>query len=631
MKKTMKRFGAAFLAIVLLICCSIGVLSVSAQDPKDEELKKQANTAMEAFENKMGEDAVYVGTSSAYDAYVALNKAMDQYFYGHYQGAPDPSALEAAIEALNEATEAMTKYEGYKAEAKGALDKSYSAGELFSGKNPTGSEEEPEIVTDIMSNVLATYGVGPDANAKDATENYQKVGTQYGEIVFLYDGVNEMAVPINMYFCRTLTGTHQVRNLLPDPDKTTDFELRHRWHGESTIAEYQKYASNTGIGFEYGDASHASTKSEYNSNYYQSNTLYYTGTLEDTEYTKTIDSISWIFEENNTRRKSFDMDTPIYIINYKALREKIADVTNDPQVHFRSVAQYKQGGLEKLIEAIEKAISYDPNSCFTDISEDGITDAFNTAKADIEEIMNTLQNLPGAEIGVDYSGLRTAIDSARDIYFEEWNEDDGASDPANGLNDKYCAEAWDTFAAAYAAACDLINNNYGDDAADVTNALTKAFAELTEHERGEASAIIIPEEGDYKDATCGDAGSGMKISTCPNCGETFIEEDKVEIEPTGQHTYKGEVTKEPTCGNKGETTYTCTVCGDSYTIEDVDATGEHKYEGNITLEPTCANKGKTTYTCSECGDSYTLEDIDATGKHKYESKVTLDPTCAEKG
>ena len=42
----------------------------------------------------------------------------------------------------------------------------------------------------------------------------------------------------------------------------------------------------------------------------------------------------------------------------------------------------------------------------------------------------------------------------------------------------------------------------------------------------------------------------------------------------------------------------------------------HKYESVVTA-PTCAEKGYTTHTCSVCGDSYVDTYVDATGKHSY--------------
>ena len=107
---------------------------------------------------------------------------------------------------------------------------------------------------------------------------------------------------------------------------------------------------------------------------------------------------------------------------------------------------------------------------------------------------------------------------------------------------------------------------------------------------------------------------------CNECG--YVRE-------VGEHTYEGVVTTEPTCVDEGVKTYTCSICGDSYT-EAIPATGEHTYEGVVTTEPTCVDEGVKTYTCSICGDSYT-EAIPATDEHTYEGVVTTEPTCGAEG
>lgn len=145
---------------------------------------------------------------------------------------------------------------------------------------------------------------------------------------------------------------------------------------------------------------------------------------------------------------------------------------------------------------------------------------------------------------------------------------------------------------------------------------------------------------------------------------TFQMEISMRTDPAHIHNYVGEVTKEPTCTEKGEKTYTCD-CGDSYTEEipakghhfengectdcgEKDPNHEHSYTETITKEPTCTEAGEKTYTC-DCGDSYT-EEIPAKGhhfedgectdcgekdpdyhKHSYTETITKEPTCTEAG
>lgn len=67
------------------------------------------------------------------------------------------------------------------------------------------------------------------------------------------------------------------------------------------------------------------------------------------------------------------------------------------------------------------------------------------------------------------------------------------------------------------------------------------------------------------------------------------------------HHYQGIIT-EPACTQQGYTTYTCSVCGDSYVADYVDALG-HDY-GSVVTEPTYTEQGYTTHTCTRCGESY---------------------------
>ncbi len=123
------------------------------------------------------------------------------------------------------------------------------------------------------------------------------------------------------------------------------------------------------------------------------------------------------------------------------------------------------------------------------------------------------------------------------------------------------------------------------------------------------------------------------------------------------HNYTAAVTQQPTCGVTGVRTYTCSLCGDSYT-ETIPATGAHKYDNDCdtscnvcgtTRTVTHVYSGACDTSCNVCGNLRLLinakhtysYDCDATCdvcgftrtgvEHYYVGTVTKQPTCTEPG
>ena len=67
------------------------------------------------------------------------------------------------------------------------------------------------------------------------------------------------------------------------------------------------------------------------------------------------------------------------------------------------------------------------------------------------------------------------------------------------------------------------------------------------------------------------------------------------------HDYDAVVT-EPTCTEKGYTTYTCFHCKDKYTGDETENRGHDYSVVHETVAPTAADEGYTLYECSRCGD-----------------------------
>lgn len=99
-----------------------------------------------------------------------------------------------------------------------------------------------------------------------------------------------------------------------------------------------------------------------------------------------------------------------------------------------------------------------------------------------------------------------------------------------------------------------------------------------------------------------------------------IREEKTEH----SHSYEIATTKEGTCLEAGELTYSC-ACGDSYT-EEIPATG-HDYTSTVT-EGNCVEGGTVHYECRNCAHKYN-ETLPATG-HNYVATITA-PSCTKDG
>lgn len=164
-------------------------------------------------------------------------------------------------------------------------------------------------------------------------------------------------------------------------------------------------------------------------------------------------------------------------------------------------------------------------------------------------------------------------------------------------------------------------------------------------------SIFSDKESEKKDPTCSKAG--MVVATCADCGRRRWVYD--ETRPALGHDWKdngdgtatcqregcgkshthtldeGEVTKKPSCEEKGVKTYRCTETNCNYTkTEDIAATGHNWNDGKITTKASCDHTGVKTYTCKTCGDTRT-ETI-AMLEHTWdEGQVTTKPSCTEKG
>ena len=123
--------------------------------------------------------------------------------------------------------------------------------------------------------------------------------------------------------------------------------------------------------------------------------------------------------------------------------------------------------------------------------------------------------------------------------------------------------------------------------------------------------------------TC--AQDGVKTGKCTGCGDTVTSV----IPATGKHSWdSGKVTKEPDCTEKGEKTFTCTVCSTTKK-EDIKELGHQYTVPKEHKDVTCTEDGYDIFQCSRCDATEKRNIVKAT-EHHYNDTVVA-PTCTEGG
>ena len=134
-----------------------------------------------------------------------------------------------------------------------------------------------------------------------------------------------------------------------------------------------------------------------------------------------------------------------------------------------------------------------------------------------------------------------------------------------------------------------------------------------------------------KEATCKEEGYSGD-TWCKDCGKKILSGQA--IAKTEDHSWnQGEITKEPTCKEEGEKTFTCSICGNTKT-EKVSTTDHQHMEIRNQKNPTCKEAGYSGDTyCTDCGVKiFSGQTIAKTKNHNWDGGViTTEPTCTERG
>lgn len=149
-------------------------------------------------------------------------------------------------------------------------------------------------------------------------------------------------------------------------------------------------------------------------------------------------------------------------------------------------------------------------------------------------------------------------------------------------------------------------------------------------ETGTMIPKLVEKEHDYGEWVLDQAPTckkyGVRHRICKNCGDREVDVlDKVD------HTWELVSTIPATCIVGEIQHYKCSVCGETKDVTLSNPLGEHSWDnGKVTKEATCTEDGEKTYTCTVCNTTKT-EVIPATGHQHKEVRNAKKATCTEDG
>ncbi len=449
------------LALVMVICCiPFGAVGAprdnDATTPTDTPEMVALEEACKKFNSKITTAAavgyVYTNLLSAYETYHDAR----QYADFALAGLNDGSLLTQKTSQLTAATNGL-KLLAEPTYTSAAVDGSYTSDQL-------------SAYGDTMSHVLYTEGVGGDSFWTEWSQTIGSglawrlhVGLQYGAAVLLYDGINEPALPINCVYGRPSGGTTTRTRLRMMVLESPDFELKATWHGsQANVPGYQEASQR--VSYQRGVTDPAANEiSSANTNAYLSNTLYFTGVMDTSEYVRKQDTMAYYFENNRDANSSGTFTTaPIYIINYAAYKAIVDDAAE--MLSTNPINTLNSEYARQLLGAVDQLTSVNFNQGYgNDVTLSGqstdwssLDSVVNSVQTSIETAKRGLDNASGvvnANVMFDLSGV---VGAQSKIY----NKGNAVVD---GYGTKmYTDDSWSKFASAYEDAKDAVSRIQSD-------------------------------------------------------------------------------------------------------------------------------------------------------------------------
>ncbi|MBQ9532164.1 MAG: LamG domain-containing protein [Eubacterium sp.] len=336
--------------------------------------------AVATYEEKMKSGKIYTNSLEAYKAYVQANKYIDAAEYGNRIFTPDQYSdvalnLERATNNLKVWTPKRGTYHGrFSGDNDFVSDADYAktyCNVLWSNDVSTDYEDAA-----IWEEEMAIYGGSEKCNVK----------LFHPSAVLLYDGENTPAIPVMSYFRHWCSAVHTYNisySAIFLNSHGDQLELNEKWRngaggGVNESFNYQwHYLNNNGnevniVNYDTFDVSqhwgkHFSASMQFHFGF--ANQIRFKGSLADNEASRTLDNVNWGFNffnnGNDLKRVRVNSGKPIYIINYKKLRDALSSSTSKTA----NIDKFKEGGMLEYFTALDGATAFDPQIAY-DYSSD---------------------------------------------------------------------------------------------------------------------------------------------------------------------------------------------------------------------------------------------------------------------
>lgn len=347
--KGSKKIVSLFLA-VLMVVSSVPAFAINASAAVNTSTDVSAlESAMTTYETKMTSGKIYTNMANAYTYYIAAQKAYDACVYGY-----NDAYVAKATTDLTNATNAMTEWTA-----------------------PTfnvPAYHMNNVATGAYKNVV--YGPSGDTWWTPNSYNYGNSGNLFGvkvalsnNVVTCYDGTDTyIPILLQCYSSKALSlpGTRQIyKSIFSLANSNVNYtaSLNHNWRFISNVTgdKWNSPESNQNLSYTSAntaqDIARSKDCSAYNRVFLKSN--------NNNTYYDAIDYSNFVTNSTFYARWIGDSSTPTvtqtgagtaYIINYKPIKDRISELAN------YNVTNYKQGGLESLLSAIDACTAVNPNS-----------------------------------------------------------------------------------------------------------------------------------------------------------------------------------------------------------------------------------------------------------------------------